>query len=176
MNIILIGFKGCGKTSVGAHLAQLTQRCFIDTDRWMEQHYRVIYQESQTVREIYRSRGESFFRLLEKSVLTSLQDTQTSIIATGGGAVLDCDNVMRLRHLGCLIYLHVSRETFAARLNMEDLPVFLDPRDSQSVSLLYEQREMLYQQAAHKVMFTENKSIAALAIELMTWMDNQNGF
>ena len=89
MNIILIGFKNCGKTSVGQLVAELYHKRFIDTDKLIEKAYFAIKQVVATVKEIYKNEGESYFRALEKQTIMSLDKSSADIVATGGGSVLN---------------------------------------------------------------------------------------
>lgn len=110
MNIILFGFKGCGKTHYGRRLSKLLHRPFIDTDHLIEARH-----PGLTVRQIHETLGEAAFRAEEAEVILGLVDTKHSIIAVGGGAVLIPRNVEMLQRLGKMIYLDVSLETVIKR-------------------------------------------------------------
>lgn len=110
MNIILFGFKGSGKTHYGRLLAKLSDRPFIDTDDLIQAHY-----PDRTVRQIHETLGETAFRALETKAIATLAGVQRSVIAVGGGAVLDPRNVALLQQLGTMIYLDVRLETLRKR-------------------------------------------------------------
>ncbi|MCR9191313.1 MAG: shikimate kinase [Gammaproteobacteria bacterium] len=150
MTVVLIGFKACGKTSVGSRLAAAIQYDFIDTDVLIEQAAHA------SVRDLYLHKGEAHFRAVEKSAIQSLQPSQPTVIATGGGVVLDQDNIRHLQTLGRIIYLYVSRETCHARFQTQPLPGFLA---HESLLSVYDRRQLLYQQAADLELSTEDKSI-----------------
>lgn len=94
MNIVLIGLKSCGKTSVGRALAAKLGKFFIDTDELiMERHGN----RRQSIREICLQNGENYFRNLEKEVIATLAALDDAVVATGGGAVLEEENIKNLK-------------------------------------------------------------------------------
>jgi len=158
MTLVLIGFKACGKTSVGSRLADAIHYDFIDTDVLIEQAAHT------SVRDLYLHKGEAHFRAVEKSAIQSLQPSQPTVIATGGGVVLDQDNIRHLQTLGRIIYLYVSRETCLSRFQTQPLPSFLE---DESLLSVYERRQSLYRQAADLELSTEDKSIAEVVQDIM---------
>ena len=98
-NLVLIGMPGSGKTTIGRLLAQKTGLRFVDSD---EEAASVA---GKPIPELIREAGEAPFRALEAAVLSDLSRKSGLVIATGGGAVLDADNVRRLRQNGRLIFL-----------------------------------------------------------------------
>jgi shikimate kinase len=130
-NIILCGFKSAGKTTLGRKMAQELGWRFIDTDLLIPCQYS-------------RERP-AIFREYEKKVICSLTGLQRCVIATGGGAILDQENVTLLKKLGKVIYLFVPKETLKKRLLQGPLPLFLDPENQEiSFEKMYEERERLY--------------------------------
>jgi shikimate kinase len=113
MNVVLIGFMGVGKTSVGERLAERLGRPFVDTDGLIEE------ERGMTVREIFERCGEPSFRETEKAVVARAAKLRDGVIATGGGAVLDPENVARLREGGVLIHLTLSPEAICERVGGE---------------------------------------------------------
>jgi shikimate kinase len=98
MNLILFGYKGAGKTHFGKLLSLETKRPFIDTDEL------IVEMAGKPVREIYLE-NEKKFRAIEKEALQKLNGITNTIIAVGGGTVLDPENVAFLQSLGRMIYL-----------------------------------------------------------------------
>jgi shikimate kinase len=133
MNLILFGFKGAGKTHFGKLLAQQIHRPFIDTDDLVSALY------AKPVRKLYQELGETLFRALETQAILSLQSISNSIIALGGGAVLDADNLALLQKIGQLVYLDASFETIRSRVQEE--PAFITTNTLQSI---YAERKPLY--------------------------------
>ncbi|MBS0649123.1 MAG: AAA family ATPase [Verrucomicrobia bacterium] len=137
-NIILIGFKSSGKTTLGKKIAEKTGRHFIDTDELVSKNCRALYLQ-----------GPEAFREIEKEVIRALADFQNTVIATGGGAIIDPENAMALKNLGKLIYLQVEKEELKRRLLVEPFPAFLDPQNPEvSFEKMYQERLGLYEQAA----------------------------
>jgi shikimate kinase len=146
MNIILFGFKSCGKTYFGKLLSKRLSRPFIDTDHLLEAEYALLKHEKLSCREIYLKLGEEGFRALETQVLASLQNVQHAVIAVGGGMILHRTNLEILKKMGKLIYLSLDRETLKKRLLSSTLPAYLDPLDPEgSFDQMYEKRKTFYE-------------------------------
>src|SRR5262249_19698223 len=150
MNIVLIGFKNCGKTATSSLLAEKLNRRFVDTDQLIEQHYLVNTQLQRSTREIFLAEGEIFFRDLGKTAIASLTHLTHSVIASGGGSVLEQTNLHELARSGRLIYLYADCNTLFQRLQSQPCPAFLDPHNQQaSFSEHYRRRHPIYARAAH---------------------------
>lgn len=110
-NIILIGFMGSGKTSVGIRLSYRMKRTMIDTDKWIEQR------QKMSVSGIFAAYGESAFREMETDCLKALIETaDKQIISVGGGLPVREENHGLLKQLGRVFYLKVSPEVVYERL------------------------------------------------------------
>jgi shikimate kinase len=103
-NIILIGFMGTGKTSIGKKLADKLDLHFIDTDKEIERL------EGKSIAEIFEIHGESYFRELEKEIVSKYCEKNGQVISTGGGVVLDSDNMKKLKAAGVVILLKARPE------------------------------------------------------------------
>ncbi|HVW99922.1 MAG TPA: shikimate kinase [Candidatus Babeliaceae bacterium] len=138
-NFILVGFKSSGKTTLGKKIAEQFHLHFIDTDALVAKNNREFYLQ-----------GVDAFREREKEVIGALQDFQKCVIATGGGAILDPENVTLLKKMGTIIYLRVPKETLKQRLlTVDPLPAILDPASpEESFELMYLHRASLYEQAS----------------------------
>ena len=163
MSIVLIGFKGCGKTSLGRMLAHN----FVDLDDLIQQQYLGTHGEVLTCAEIYRHHGEKYFREIETNVIQHPLLHKTEVIACGGGSVMYSDNVSYLKHYGQLIYLHASCATLLARLTSK--PAFLESAHDfeQAFCELYNSREIIYQSIADRIIYTDNKSLIELTDEIL---------
>ena len=147
-NLILIGFKSAGKTTLGRWIASQLGRSFIDTDDLFIESPRVSYQKL----------GEAEFRDLEKSLLHSLLSLQGCVIATGGGLVCDPDNCLILRQLGTLIHLDTPKEIIRERIFASDLPAFLaGSNPAEKFESLYHNRLGIYKEIAHHSIRTEEE-------------------
>jgi shikimate kinase len=157
-NLVLIGYRATGKTSVGVRLAEVLQRPFVDLDQ-------VLVQEAgRSVAEIVAQGGWGEFRRLEKELVARYRDARGLVLATGGGVVLDPDNVTALRENGILIWVTADPSVIQARLAQDQ------PRDANRPSLtggdtireaaaVAEERAPLYQAAAQIRIDTTHKSV-----------------
>lgn len=146
MNVILFGFKSCGKTTFGKLLSLRLGRPFIDTDQLIEMEYALMKHEKRTCREIYDMLGEEGFRALEAQALAGLQNVQHAIIAVGGGMILHRSNLEILGKMGLLIYLSLDEATLKKRVLGATLPAYLDPLDPEgSFDRMYQKRKTLYE-------------------------------
>jgi shikimate kinase len=108
-NIALTGFMAVGKSAVGRTLARKLKRPFVDLDKLIEKA------EGMKVSEIFDQKGEAYFRQREKELLAEVLERQGQIIATGGGVVLDLENVKRLRDKALLVCLVASTDVLLKR-------------------------------------------------------------
>lgn len=142
-NVVLCGFMGSGKSSVGAALAALTGAQFIDMDRYIEK------QEGKRVSAIFREKGEDYFRLLESRCAAALSMQSGLIIATGGGAVMHAENVQSFRSGGVIVLLDVPLHVVQKRLRGDRSRPLLDTPDrNRAMRELYRKRLPIYRAAA----------------------------
>lgn len=109
-NIVLCGFMGCGKTTVGKVLAKALNFEFADSDSFIEQ------KEGKSISEIFAENGEEYFRKAETQAVKELALKSDTVIATGGGAMLKTENANALKDKGFVVFLDVSPETVVKRL------------------------------------------------------------
>ena len=157
-NLVLIGYRATGKTAVGARLAKILGRPLVDLDQ-------VLVQEAgRPIADIVAQGGWAEFRRLEKELVARFRHTQGQVLATGGGVVLDPDNVEALKENGIIIWLTTGPDTIEARL-AKDLP-----RDANRPSLtgsdtirevaeVLEARFPLYQAAAQIKVDTTHRDV-----------------
>lgn len=139
MNLILFGFKSCGKTTYGMKLSQQLKLPFFDTDLLIAKKVKM------SCREFYQRYGDAAFRSAETEALVSLSHIKNSIIAVGGGILLNPDHVTCLYQLGTLVYLTLDYESLAERIFSQELPAYLDPLDPQgSLRKCYDERRLLF--------------------------------
>lgn len=142
-NIVLIGFMGSGKTSIGRLVAQRLGFQFIDTDAV------VVERVGLPIAEIFAHHGEAWFREQETSALRSLAILNRAVISTGGGIVLRAGNRALLRELGFVAWLTASEEVLFERVSRNKKRPLLhtdDPRTT--VHELLATRRPLYEEAA----------------------------
>lgn len=139
-NIVLLGFMGTGKTSIGRLLASRLKRPFIDVDKMVENECGI------AINEIFQKYGEEFFRGQENKMIAKVSCCKNSVIATGGGAVLNPDNIAHLRANGVLVTLTASPECILARTGKRATRPLLNSSDrEQTVRSLLDSRKPLYQ-------------------------------
>lgn len=119
-NIVLIGFMGTGKTAVGKRLAERLGWKFIDTDGEVERI------TGKTISQIFNEHGETGFRSEERRVIQKLALSRRLVIATGGGAVLDPENIVGLKKNGVLICLNAKPEIIHSRVKSKSGRPLLD--------------------------------------------------
>jgi len=108
--VILVGFMGCGKTTLGKKLANKMDVPFIDSDTEIENHFQ------KTVGELFAEFGESHFREIEREYIDALDLREDFVLATGGGMPCFSDNMDRLNQTGTTFYLERSAKELAHRL------------------------------------------------------------
>ena len=109
-NVILVGFSGTGKTLVGRKVARVLDWAFVDSDTEIEGR------TGKPVRQIFAEDGESAFRAIEKQVIGEICLGVHRVVSTGGGAVLDRDNMDLMKSSGLVVRLEARPETIYARL------------------------------------------------------------
>jgi shikimate kinase len=147
MNLILFGFKRCGKTHFGRIISKELGYTFVDTDFQIEELYLIREGDHLSCREIYRKEGSSYFRMLEKDVIERLTHTHNTIISVGGGAVLDPFHIKILKRIGSLVYLHTDKETLKKRIfGGEEIAAYLDECDpEEAFHKMHAERQPIYE-------------------------------
>lgn len=110
MNIVLIGYRGSGKSAVGQRLAGRLKKPFIDVDVLIEKRQRT------SIQKLVESRGWAYFRKVEKKIIEEVSGKESGVIAPGGGAVIDPENVKSLKKKGLIIWLKAEPGVLARRL------------------------------------------------------------
>lgn len=153
-NIILIGFMGCGKSSVGIKLSYCLKRTIIDTDKWIEKKQRV------TISEIFATKGEAAFRQMETDCLKELIETANrQVISVGGGLPMKEENHQLLRQLGKVIYLKITPEAIYERLKGDTTRPLLQVEDPMArIRELLSYRGPIYEKCADVIIEVSDKS------------------
>jgi shikimate kinase len=129
MNIVLMGSKGAGKSTLGEALAAATGLEAIDTDRRIETLYEEQAGKAATCRTIFQSEGEERFRALERTVALECAGLDYRLIVTGGGMMMDPDSRRALRNNAILVFLRADADTLWARATEKGLPPWLTGDD-----------------------------------------------
>lgn len=141
-NIILCGFMGCGKTTVGENLKKKAGMNLIDTDAYIEET------QGMSISEIFEKYGENYFRDLEHKACKELSSKSGIIISTGGGALTFQRNVDVLKENGTIVLIDVPLEVLKERLkNDTTRPLLQRPDKDKAMKELYDKRMPLYKNA-----------------------------
>jgi shikimate kinase len=141
-NIALTGFMAVGKSVVGRRLARRLKRRFVDLDQTIEK------KEKMRVHEIFDLKGESYFRRLEKQALAEVLARNGQVIATGGGVILDDENLALLKEKSLFICLKAAPEILQRRAGSGKKRPLLKGHDRRKrIEELLKQREDRYDQA-----------------------------
>ena len=144
-NIILVGFMGTGKTVTGQKLADKTGMPLIDMDEFIE------LQEGCSITDIFATDGEPAFRALEKQCVKNLSKETGLIISTGGGIVLDPENIECFKKSGLVVCLTASEQTILKRLENDTTRPLLSGDKKTQITTLLESRRSLYDAISHQI-------------------------
>jgi shikimate kinase len=173
MKIILIGYRCTGKTSVGKKLSERFQIPFYDTDELIQRH------TGKTIKEIVEETGWDFFRKEEKAVIRGLPSLADTVIAAGGGAVMDAKNRKSLGRNGIFIWLTADVRTILERMKNDTAggqqrpPLSNDGMEMETSKIL-EKRVPIYRQLADFTIDTSGKEIDAIAEEVCNFLVRRN--
>jgi shikimate kinase len=145
-NIVLIGFMGCGKSTVGRELHHRLGYPLMDMDQIIEQRTK------KTISTIFTDDGEPAFRNMETALLKELSDPAAPrrIISTGGGIVGRAENRTLLKNLGYVVWLNAPAQVILERTRKNHSRPLLDTDDpAAKIKALMEERQPLYQETAH---------------------------
>jgi shikimate kinase len=140
-NVILVGFMGAGKSSVGRLLARRMGRCFVETDDM------ITAREGRSIPEIFAERGEAHFRALEEETVRLLALKSGDVIATGGGLYCREGRPEALRAIGTVVWLTGSFDVLYERARRVGERPMLAGRTRDEVAAIYHARETYYRQA-----------------------------
>ncbi len=140
-NLILIGFMGSGKTSVGTLLSEFLNWSFIDLDKIIEKKTGLF------INEIFSQFGEAYFRNLEKEEINNLKQVNQSVISLGGGAFCNQDSINLFKKIGITVYLKASYSTLITHYTKEEIEKRPLLKDIDNAKKLLLSREKFYSQA-----------------------------
>ena len=165
-NIVLIGFMGTGKSSVGFRLAARLKKEFIDMDREIENV------SGMSISDIFRRYGERRFRSEETLMSKKLSQRENLVIATGGGVVLAPENVAMLRQNGVIVLLEAGAEDIWNRVNRKKgtRPLLKSAASVEDIEKLLAERAPYYNCADIRV-DTSNKELETIIQEILLQME-----
>lgn len=163
MNVVLIGYRGTGKSTVGKIVATQLGRTLISTDA------EIVKRAGQTIPEIVAQQGWDYFRDLESQVCGELAGQDGMVIDTGGGAILRSENVVQLKRNGTLFWLTASVGSITRRIGRDNQRPSLTGTKSfvEEVEEVLRERTPKYQAAADHVIGTDGRSIVQIVDEIL---------
>ena len=163
MNVALFGFMGVGKSAVGRTLAEKMGLGFVDLDE------EIVGRAGRDIASIFREDGEAAFREMEKEVTRDIAALDHQVIACGGGAVLDGENLRRLRKGSTMILLTAEPETILGRVEAEGetRPLLTRGNRIERIRSLFSARQPRYLKAADIVVDTSGRTPEQVADEIM---------
>ena len=166
-NLVLIGYRACGKTEVGALLAKRLGLPLVDLDQALEAEM------ARSITELVAEKGWPEFRRQEKEMVARYGRAGGRVIASGGGVVLDLENVAVLRQNGVVVWLQADVATIRARLSGDQVqeaqrPSLTGGGTLDEVAEVLKAREPLYRAAAHVVIDTAGQSIDQVVEKVLT--------
>ena len=157
LKISLVGMPGCGKSTVGRHLARQLGLRFVDSDHEIERRI------AMPIREFFDTHGEAAFRDVEQEAIEQLCTHEGVVLATGGGAVLRPSNRDALHSQTHVLYLRATPEELQRRLKNDNQRPLLQVADPmRRLRELYRERDPLYRRTAHFVVEAARPSVPAL--------------
>ena len=161
-NIILIGFMGCGKSSIGVRLSYKLRMAMVDTDKLIESR------AGKSISDIFASEGEACFRERERQCLEGLLSGKSRrILSTGGGLPLRAENRAMLKELGQVIYLRATPQTIYERLKSDTTrPLLQTENPKQRIEELLLQRASIYEEAADVVIDVDGREFEEIIHEI----------
>jgi shikimate kinase len=166
MNVVLIGYRGTGKSTVGKIVAARLGRTIVSTDA------EIVKRTGQSIPELVGQQGWDYFRDLESQVCRELAGRDGLVIDTGGGAILRSQNVEALKKTGILFWLTASVDTIAKRIGQDTQRPSLTGTKSfvDEIQEVLLERTPKYEAAADHVIATDGRSIVRIADEVLARM------
>lgn len=164
-NIVIIGFMGTGKTTVGKMLAQRLGFSFLDIDTEIERS------QKMSISDIFAAYGEERFREIETEFIKMIKDKSHLVISTGGGVVIRDENMRMLGQNGIIVCLTAQPETIFERVrSKKDRPLLLTPNPLETIKSLLNSRQDLYKKADIEIN-TSNLNPLQVVSEIIDGLD-----
>jgi shikimate kinase len=165
-SIVLIGLRGCGKSTVGRRLAELLGWEYVDTDTLIAER------AGKSIASLFEEEGEAGFRRRERETIARLAADRPAVISVGGGAVVDTRNTELLRAVGKLAWLTAPAEVLWRRIQADPSttgtrPALTRLSESHEVEHLLAKRKPFYESAADLVVDTANRDPDDIAKEII---------
>ena len=164
-NIILCGFMGCGKSTIGKAISKKIKYEFIDSDEFIEKH------EKMTIPEIFEKFGEDYFRNKETDSISKISKLDHCVVSLGGGAVLNKENAKVLKTSGKLFFLNISAQEVYNRLKNDTSRPLLQTDDKlTAISSLLSKRLPIYNEVADVIIDVDGKTVDEISEEILKFL------
>lgn len=161
-HIFLIGFMGCGKSTNAACLAEMTGAKQVEMDQM------IVENEGMAIADIFKEKGEAYFRELETDLIKSFAGVKPAVISCGGGAVLKEENVRFMKECGKIVLLTAEPETIYERVkDSTERPVLNGNMNVGYIEELMEKRRPKYEAAADVTIATDGKTSEEICEEIL---------
>ena len=171
-NIVLIGFMGVGKSTVAEHLSTMFGMDIVEMDQVIARR------ERMSIPEIFKQKGEEYFRNLETALLIEMQARKNVIISCGGGAAMRERNVKEMKKNGRVVLLKADPQTILKRVkHSNERPLLNGHKDVGYIKELMETRKEKYEAAADITVDTDKKTVLQICEEMVNKlleMDEEN--
>lgn len=169
-HVILIGFMGCGKSTVGYRLSYKLKKCLIDTDHLIE------HKAGMTISEMFAQKGEGYFRQKETECLHSLKNELGSrIVSLGGGTPIREENREIIKQLGKVVYLKASPDTIYSRVKHDTRrPLLQCENPKERIETLLKERNPIYESVADIIIQVDGKHIKEVVQEVAEAVKDEN--
>ncbi len=162
MNIVLTGFMASGKSVISKEIARISGKVLIDTDNL------IVKNEGMSINDIFAKHGEAYFRHAESDAVKLAAKTENAVISTGGGTVLNRDNIDILRKNGVIVNLAPDFEVIETRLEKAAASrPLLQKRDIAEIRRLFEERKPFYENCDLHIHITDGKTPEEYAREIL---------
>jgi len=161
-NIFLIGFMGCGKSTVAECLTNLYGMDTIEMDQV------IVEREGMSISDIFAEKGEPYFRDVETKLLVEIQSQENKVVSCGGGAALREQNVLEMKKSGYIVFLTAKPETILERVKDDDeRPLLRGNKNVDFIRELLDKRKPKYEAAADIVVKTDGKDVKTICEEII---------
>jgi shikimate kinase len=165
--IILTGFMGTGKSTVGRVLASKLGYAFVDTDNC------IVEREGCSITDIFAEKGEPYFRNVERDTIACVLSMDNQVVSTGGGAVLSFENRNLMRRSGIVVNLTADTESILRRLGQEaERPLLQGAKFAENIEIMISEREPYYADSDIRI-DTSGKNVEDVAREILLYLETR---
>lgn len=168
-NIVLTGFMASGKTEISKAIAAISHFSQVDTDEM------IVEAEGKSINAIFEEKGETYFRQAEHEAVKKAAQMRQVVIATGGGVVLNPENITQLRKTGLVFYLAPAFEVIEQRLcEAAKTRPLLQGQSIEAIRKRFDERLPYYEQYDYKIPVLQNRTPNSYALEILSLCEKFN--